>query len=408
MRRGLVLLLLSLSVTAAAIPWLIGQRLQERYGLLLDELRRGGLQIAGHRYSQGWLSSEAVTDLVLPGNGFAELRFQAESQIHHFSPGAGSRLAAARTLLTPQAGGPVFALDSTLAWTGESRSELTLLHGGQPIGRILFHPERQRVETSVAFQELAFPAANGGQHQLRGLSLRSNTYLGAAGLRLGDMELWLDGAESGVSGVEGPVQLQGLQLSTDASAEKGRVLLTSRWRIGSVRVGGFSAQRLEAELRLQGISAVLLARTARLLPLFLLERPPPGGPQMALAGTLLANFTRLLESEPSLSLEHLRLSTPDGELDARLHWRLRQPDPQQVLDPNHWLQRLELEGRLHIGEALARRLVAAVCDESEETGWIDDLLRQGLLQQRGDELFTALWIRDGLLQVNEQRISLWD
>ena len=407
MKRGIALFLSLLVVTAAAVPGLLGLRLQQDYGRLLDELRSNGLQIIEHSYRRGWLSSRAVADLILPGNGSDELRWRVESRMRHSTPGRGFRLAAVRTLLLHQGGGPIIAIDSDLSWHGGIRSAMTLAASDRPLGEIRYQPETHRVETNLNLAELAIPIRKASQYSLSGLNFSSSSYLGAAGLRLGDMKLQLDGLDFIAPGQAGRRQLRGLYLSSEAKVDKGRVQVSSQWRIAVMGLGDLRLKRLEASLRLQGLSSVLLARTARVLPLFFLERPPPGGPELALAGTLLTNFTRLLESEPSLTLDRLRFSSPEGDLDAALHWRLRPPHPSLALDPDHWLRRLELQGNLNIGESVARRLIAYLGNEPVGSGWLDDLLRRGLLLKgRDDTLRSELRMRDGNLEINGRPVQL--
>lgn len=405
MKRGIGLFLLLLVLLGGAVPWLIGLRLQQGYEHLLDTLRRNGLQATALSYRPAWLASEAVTELSLPGIASSGPHWRAESRLTHVSPGRDSRFAVVRTRMTPTGGGPAIVIDTDLFLDDGSRSNLVMAASGQSIGSIRYRPQEQRLEASLRMAELSIPAGEAGQYSLYGLDFSADSYLGAAGLRLGGMELRLDGMD--FLAVDGGMrrQLRGLHLNSGASAAEGRVLVTNQWRIGALGLGDYTLNRLEASLRLQGLSAVLLARTARVVPLFFLERPPPGAPAMALAGTLLSNFTRLLQSEPRLDLEYLRFSTADGDFDAALHWRLRPPQSTRALDPDNWWRRLELEGRLEIAESLARRLMASLGDESEETGWLDDLLREGLLLHRHDRFYSKLRMQHGRLSVNGVEVT---
>jgi uncharacterized protein YdgA (DUF945 family) len=298
------------------------------------------------------------------------------------------------------------ALDSAIQPDGAVQSRLTLPADARPAGRILFHPADRGVTADIKLASLWLPAADNTRYLLQNLQVTSRSRLGAAGLRLGEFAVQLEQL-SRVSPDEPQRDLlDGLRLRSGAEAENGRVTVTSHWEIAALHVGPLALQRLDALLRMNGLSAVLLARAVRVLPLFFLERPPSGGPQLALAGTLLSSFSRLLQSEPALNLERLRFASALGDLDAALNWRLTPPGGRQALDPEQWLRRLQMDGRVTAAEPLARRLAALLGDTAGDTGWVDEGLRQGLLRRRDDLLFARWRLRDGWLKVNDQILQL--
>ncbi len=405
-KRVILAVVFVLLGVAAAVPWLVGQRLRDGHEQWLVALSGSGIQVAERRYRPGWLSSEAEAVLVLPANGTGGPRLRVDTRLKHWDPGADARLSSARTLLAFVGNNPFIALESAISRDGVIQSRLSLAADQRPAGRVRFQPDDRELQGEIALEALSLPSAGGNPYRLQHLRMASRSRLGAAGLRLGDFEIQLATLARAARGAQDRELVHGLYIKSAATAEQGRVTVTSRCQVESLRLGGLAIQRLDALLHLDGMSAVLLARALRVLPLFFLEQPPPGGPQLALAGALASSFARLLQSEPSLSLERLRFATAEGDLDAALSWRLTPPEPRQALDPNHWLQRVQLEGRLTVAEALARRLTAALGDAARETGWVDEGLRQGLLQRRGDLLLAQWRLRDGWLKVNDRILQL--
>jgi uncharacterized protein YdgA (DUF945 family) len=156
---------------------------------------------------------------------------------------------------------------------------------------------------------------------------------------------------------------------------------------------------------------------------------------MAIMGVLMGSASEFLENDPGMSIDPLRFSTPDGELNARFSLNADGLRWEHVGNPQIWITKLDASLSLRIPEKLLRTLlekqartrlekeIEALTEElgeqplveqeqldsmvdAEVQGQMEQWLGQGLLERDREDFITEARLDDGLLTVNGQPVPL--
>jgi len=347
----------ALAFAALALPWWMGQRVeQELDRVLVERLQQGpsGVTAQWVSYQRGWLAREAVSDWQIdargpPGDG--PLRFQLKHQIRHWPNLIDWRMASmSTTRLAGADEAPEWValwprVDSALFW--DRRQQHQVHQGPQRVqaaegaigwegveGLLTVWPDR--ATGSLAWRGLQFETAPGtadpGSGRLGEITLRfdsqrdtsSALWLGESGVELKDLL---------VDSPDARVALK--QLRFDSRAELQQGLLQLLWQLrlesldGEVRSGPEAGRQavdwsqLELQWALARLDPQVILRLQGLAGR--MQGAGAGGERRALGmQAVLELAPLLLASQPELRLEQLRMATAAGAAlqgEGRLAYR---------------------------------------------------------------------------------------
>ena len=417
LQRGLLALLL-LTLLSAAIPWFAGERAEAHDQQLLLDLEGRGFRVVDSRYERGWLVSEAEAGLLL---GTAGWRLHASSRIEHgplpwsdlrrghFQPVAAratTRLSLSRgygelqplpfplqsrvdlqgtTRVLLQSEEELFAQDADLSW---------LARGLQ--GELHLDERLHRMHGELRLSLLDLLEQDRPLLRLRNLAATAETARDVAGLRLGRGSLTLEEASVAHPDLDGPLRIHGLEVQVRSGAEGEMVWATAAYRAQKLEAGAERISSAELRIRVDKLSAPVLARLDRALRGLAATGPAGGLEALNQMVALAAILAKLLESDPELVVERLHLVTPDGAVEGRLTLTISGLRPLDLLNPRRWLEGLDGSGELSMPEALLHRLVAAQVRQhrrrTRRTGRTHRSTRTPAKRHRQRSLMSKGWI----------------
>jgi hypothetical protein len=445
------LLLAAVAVVLALVlvlPWLLGGQARGGYESILAELPARGLRLTDARYERGWLSSNAVADLVAetaPGAPGA-VRLRVASRLSHgpWSPDA-PRIAPAAAIVEtrielrlPGLEPPPLLLTTVMGLdgSGETRARLPAvdrpagaglagIRSAEGRGELRFAPGLASFEGHMQIPALEIDGESGPELRLQGLRAEGAGRRWLEGLFVGHAGLGIDALE--VTGVPGAIRARGLAAETLGEPREGKLLdLRGELRLDAVEVEGTGYGPLLLGLGLTGMPAETVAALQHA------GRTGDSGPAAVQAAAVLADqLPALLEADPRLALERLELQTPEGAVETRLWVGTRRLTREALTLPGAWLAHLEGAATLAVPRSLLldllagwersrtlaelRRLepdLAEVPPEREPeiaaaaALRLAGLVRDGWAAEEGGRVQTSARLADGLLTVNGKTLPI--
>lgn len=464
MKKLLIVVVIVLIVVFGLAPRLVGGRAQDHYERLVEQLRTNGAQVTRMKYDRGWFSAQADTELLLPLPPGArelpqlpeELRISLSSTLHH-GPltslgGLGLAQIDTRILLNGEQLFPddyPARLRTRVALDGATRTVLDLppvklaQTGERPAidfrglsGFLTIAADFSRMDARLESPGALIAGGKIGRLDIGALTVDSKGARGVAGLMLGDAKLALSGLQLETADAGGALSLSNLYAEGSSNAAGELVAGSARYRIGALRIGDQAFQEIELKMSAGNLSAAVLAQIQQALDEIQTQALEPQMQGRALLTTLLTQLPLLLEHDPLLAVDLLRVDTPDGRVEGQLsvqsrglrwedlqgggtgflkkllaeaHIELPQTLLRQLiaLRTEHEFQR-ELALRRELGEEIEvpsaeelQRLIGEVADQQ-----IAALMEQRLLVREGAQLRASARFELGTLTVNGETVPL--
>lgn len=463
MKKLLVVVLVVLAAVFLLAPRLVGGKAQERYEQMVEQLRAGGAQVTGVSYDRGWFGAQANTELVIPLPPAAreipqlpeELHFSLASTLQHgpLTAMGGLGLAEIKTQILLD-GKQLFPADypaklhTRVALNGSSRTAIDLpaikipAAGDQP--EIDFRGLSGILNISAGFDQVDSRIESPGaslagdpfeQLDIGEFTLDTQTARGAAGLMLGDIKMAVSHLRMAAGGLPGAVNIDQLYAEGSSSAEGELVSGTVRYRIGSLKVGQQEYKEGEIQLSAGNLAAPVLAQIQKGLDEIQMQRIDPQMQGAAIMSTLITQLPLLLQHDPVLAIDSLRIDTPEGRVEGRFKVQSRDLRWDDLQGSMAFLQKLEADAQLKLPETLFRQLSrlsterdinreiqlrrdlgeeVAVPPDAELNRMIDNvieqqiaaLLGQKLIVRDGGRLVSTANFQQGRLTVNGERMEL--
>ena len=442
--RPLIALGAGLALLLVGLPWVLGALAQGAYQELLRELLSslppGSVQ--SEHYERGWFCSRATMELSLSppheSGGGPPLHLRIDSRIeqgplHWLSSGLPPALARIHSRVEPAdhpGEPPPLLLTTDLYPGGSARSKILLPAGKSPIPRSTYRLDHSELAGSLRFEpsahtlkldldlselELATPAGpvatiadlrltselRTPPQRARDATPRSNgeSAVDAARTGPGDLARGRVGARPGSPRypLPGPVDLR-LQIAAEALTLADQTYRQARL--------GVSAERLDAAALSDLVNALETISSGTV----------PRAMRGLLGAALLAEvLPRIAATEPRISIEPVRMDTPDGALSAQLNVMIA-PGANKGGNPGarlprgtDWIAALQADGEIDLPEPLARRWLVgsgsgtkAAPGPSQLQKWLDG----GWIAIREGRVTSAFHLADGLLTVNGKTLPL--
>lgn len=444
------LLVVALIVVALVliVPGVIGYQAEARYQDLIDELTGAGFQVTDNQYRRGWFGAEAVTGfrLLAPvavdaGAGIPEVvEFVVRSQIAHgplTSQGVG--LAEIDSSIEvdgePLLGGDPEALIITMIaidGTGHTRIRIAERElpqqPGEPVVRFL--GLNGSIDFDLEVEKALFSAQSPGIRvqqedrilaEVTGISLDSQTWRGQSGLMLGKGLFRVDRVVADDPDLGDRVEMQGLLLQAE-SAEGGErndlVTVAVEYHLKSLRLQGkeYTDGRLRLELdRLYAPVLVQIQKTTEQIQSQQLSEAETG---LAMMSLLMNRAPDLLQRDPSITLEPIRLTTPSGLAEAGLSLRSRGLTLADFSNQQTLLRKIEARASLRLPETLFQRfllqqnsvqLEQQMMARQQAQDKAPEAVDQAELKRRATQMTDAQlkqWLEQGLLKREETEIVM--
>lgn len=385
MKKLLIILVIVLLVVFGLAPSLVGGRAQNQYEQIVEQLRAGGAQVTSVKYDRGWFGAKADTELVIPLPPAAaeipefprELRVSLASTLHH-GPltslgGVGLAEIDTRILLN---GRELFPADypvrlrTLVALDGATRTLLDLpatrfpAEGDRPeldfrglSGILNVDAGFNRVDT-----RLESPGARvaGGRIEaldIGTITLDSKASRGISDLMLGDARiaishLRLDGLGDGDALALNQIFVEGL-----SSADGEMVTGSARYHVGTVKFGEQEFREAELKISAGNLSAPVLAQIQKALDEIQSRRIDPEMQGAAIMTTLVTQLPLLLEHDPVIAIDTLRVDTADGRVEGRFKVQARDMRWEDLQGDTGFMRKLQASGELKMPETLFRGLL---------------------------------------------------
>ncbi|MES9904469.1 MAG: YdgA family protein, partial [Sedimenticola sp.] len=440
----------------SAVPGVIGTQAARHYQDMVDRFRANGVEVVSHSYHQGWFSSEAETQfaLVTPKVGGASKggsgiqRFTLLSQVTHgplTESGGGLAEIDSRLQLD---GEPLFPADypalihTFVAFDGSGKTRMDLppadvaAAGKRP--QIRFQGAAGELEFDAAFSQVDLQLSSPGmvllkegvkQLDLGDLRIDSHTRQGVSGLMLGSALFEVGRLDVLDSESGDRIRLEGMGLEAESRVDGADITMAADYRLklavvdeqrygpGNLRI---AVEKVPAQVLVQLQQTMTDIRRRQLNSM---ER------QMAVLGALAGSGQALMESNPKLVIDPLRLQTREGLVEGRFSIQPVGLELGDVNDLMTLLSKLVAEASLKMPEPLYHKLFIRQVElqfrqqlkEGEQLPddpeWnarlaaaaerqLNGLLQQGVLQRDGDRLVTEATLSDSLLTVNGKMIPL--
>jgi len=448
------------------VPGVIGYQAEARYQELVDELAGAGFQVTDNQYRREWFGAEAVTEfrLLAPlavdaGASIPEaIEFIVRSQISHgplTSQGVG--LAEIDSIIEvdgePLLGDNPAASIITMIGidgTGHTRIRIAerelLQQPDEPVARFLgmtgsidFDLETEKARFRFQSPGIRVQQDDRVLAEVTVISLESQTWRGQSGLMLGSGLFRIDRIVADDSDLGDRVEMQGLMLQADSSEGGERsdlVTVAVEYRLKNLKLQGqeYTDGLLRLELdRLYAPVLVQIQKTTEQIQGQQLSEAETG---LAMMSLLMNRVPDLLQRDPSITLQPIRLTTPSGLAEAELSLQSRGLTMADFSNQQTLLRKIEAKASLRLPETLFQRfllqqnsmqleqqMVASQQSQGEEPEALDQeklnematritdeqlkqWLDQELVRQEGTDIVTQLTLAGGRLTVNGKEIPL--
>lgn len=163
-------------------------------------------------------------------------------------------------------------------------------------------------------------------------------------------------------------------------------------------LANFAFRRLDAE------ALLALQKTARELQTQTQDSMMAG---MALFGQFMAVAPKLLARSPEMALTQLMITTPKGNIEGKANLLLNGKKVTSLMEEKAWLNALQAQVNLMIGEDLLTKLLMLDKEDAETVEQeIQSLLKDKLLVKKGKSYEITAGFQDNKLTVNGQETPL--
>ncbi len=392
--KKLLVVILILGAILAAAPIIVGIETETHYQEFVARIENNGFKVLDHQYQRGWLGAEAETRLQMSNSaGTGERQSQTprfgfllKSDIAHGPMTAdGLGLAAINSQVHPLPGGALpesysGKLHTFVALDGKGKTELSwppetsavgnsgdrASFGGLD-GEILFDPNEERVNWDLMIPEVRFISSEGVAVGFSGLGIDSRSWESQSGLTLGEGTLTLREISFSDGMADDTLRIEGFGLKVESSERNERVAAVADYSLSGLTTGDqvFGPGRIR--LTLDQLSAEGLLRLQESISH--VQRQPMAELQrrMATMSALMSVAPALLETDPKVTIDPLRLSTPDGVVDGRFSLASEGMTWDQVTSGAQALEKLSGSLSIKMPEAVFERLLE---------GWILSQLKR--------------------------------
>ncbi len=459
MKKYLLFFLIVLGVLLV-VPGIVGFKVQEQYQGMLDRTVQTGFEILEQEYHRGWFASEARAELRIliqasvDSTEPLEMVLTLENRIDH-GPLTSQGLALAEIetdllldgeKLFPEDYPAVIATRISLDGSGttviempaidlmESDERPAIRFGGLS-GVVNFDTAMENI--SVGMDMPGLEVIEDGLQLVKAgeVSMESRSWLGESGLTLGSGNLKLHDLSIYDAASGEQFSLQGLGLEVDSSEQEGQVAGFATYSLDSLEIGDKEYGPGILKVELVRLSAPVLLELQRSIEDMQGQQMTEAQRGMAIMGVLMGSASAFLENDPGMSVDPLRFSTPDGELNARFSLNANGLKWEHVGNPQIMITKLDASLSFRIPEKLLRsllesqartRLVKEIEGLTEELGeqplveqeqldsmvdaeveaQMEQWLGQGLMERDQEDVVTEAQLADGLLTVNGQPVPL--
>lgn len=455
MKKLLVLFLLIVALSVAA-PGLLGMQAEERYDAVVAQLRAAGYRVVDDTYARGWFRSDARLQLEVPlpegrAAGSEPPRVLVKTRAVH-GPFLGD---VAQPFGLARLDSEIW-LDSEPLVVGEDGAPVRTFVGFLGSATTLVEvPARQvafaggTLETAAVTGEFRFGGGDrivvgwlslpsvraqgpdGAIGELGGLEVRANVRRDAGGLPLGDWRFALERMAFDVPAEAKAFTLAGLEISGSSELRDGAIDFAADYRLASLTAEGQTYGPFDLRLAVRRLAVEALARIQAAGDEAAAAGATVEERSEALGVALLANADALLAKDPSVALERLSLTLPEGQVDASLELQAVGLKVAELRTAEVVLQRVQGKAALRLPEATldallrqqGRHQLAALAEEHADAEQpsaeeveevarqyaaqqIEALVTQQILVRDGSAITLAAELRNGLLTVNGKTIPL--
>lgn len=442
------------------VPGIVGFKVEEQYQGMLDRTGQTGFEILEQEYRRGWFSSEARSELRVQVQASAdaaeplELVLTLENRIDHGPlTSQGMALAEIETdlllngeRLFPEDYPAVIATRILLDGSGSTVVEMPAMdlteneerpavRFGGLSGVVNFDAAIENVSVEMEMPGLEVMDDDLQLVKAGEASVNSRSWIGESGLTLGSGNLKLEDLSIYDASSGEQVSLQGLGLVVDSSEQDGQVTGFAAYSLDSLEIGDQTYGPGILKVELVRLSAPVLLDLQRAIENMQGQQMTETQRSMAVMGVLMGSASEFLANDPGMSIDPLRFSTPDGELNARFSVNAEGLRWEHVGNPQLWITKLDSSLSLRIPEKLLRSLLAnqartrlvkeieALTEElgekplveqeqldsmvdAEVQGQMELWLGQGLLERDQEDVVTEARLSGGQLTVNGQPVTL--
>lgn len=459
MKRFVALFVLIGAVLLAA-PGVIGFQVQDYYQQLMQELGKGGAQVVSGDYRRDWFGARDETRFRIqlpkqPGEQEQQtLEFSLTSEIVH-GPLTSSGLALAEVHSEIRLQGEALlpedyqaTISTLIGVDGEGTTRIDLpatrvpAQGQQPEiqfeglqGTMQFDAGLEQMSAQFEMPVLTFEQANGSQLKLQGVRLDSHSYKDVSGLMLGSGQFQVERFDLEDTAKGGRMQIRELSVDAESSNREQGVGAHIRYSLQELVLDDKSYGPAELKLGLDNLPAPALLQIQQSVEEINAQQLSEQQKGAALMSVLMGNAPQLLKGDPRLSIDPLRVETPDGLIEGRLSLQSRGLQWQDLGKASVVLGKLAGEGFLRMPETLFRGLMKQklradllrqfkqrrladpdqpMPDEAQLEQLVERLseqqfsllLGQEILVREGGAVLTEATLADGLLSVNGKTLPL--
>jgi len=459
MKKYVLFFLIVLGVLLV-IPGIVGFKVQEQYQEMLERTAQSGFEILEQEYHRGWFASEARAELRIAIQASVDateplgMILTLENRIDHgLLTSRGLALAEIETdllldgeSLFPEDYPGVIATQILLGGSGttvielpaidlaESEERPAVRFGGLS-GVVDFDSAMENVSVRMGMPGLEVIEDDMQLVKVGEASIESRSWLGESGLTLGSGDLKLNDLSIYDAASGEQVSLQGLGLVVDSSEQDGQVAGFATYSLNRLEIGDKEYGPGTLKVELVRWSAPVLLELQQSVEDMQGQQMTEAQRSMAIMGVLMGSASEFLGNDPGMSIDPLRFSTPDGELNARFSLNADGLRWEHVGNPRIWMTKLDASLSLRIPEKLLRSLlenqartrlvkeIEALTAElgeqplveqeqldsmvdAEVQGQMEQWLGQGLLKYDQEYVITEAQLAEGQLTINGQQIPL--
>ncbi len=458
------ILLVILVLCVLMAPGIIGFQAEARYQELLARMEENGFEVTKDDYQRGWFDSMAETEFRIALGGTSgmpredlpqEIRFTLHSDIVHgpLSPDGGFAIAQIRTQILTQ-DGPLFPeqteglLKTNIDLKGNGEvildvpSVKTEDQSGRPgvrfegiTGNVKFNADFTDVKSEFAMPGLAIAGADGQLFEVGSSNLVSHSKAGIAGLMLGqgDFNVAQVTVLNPNTGVK--VDINNIKIAADSRPDGENIQLSITYALETLNVNDAKYGPAELRISFKNLAADAVAKLQREIEEINRQKIPEQQRGMAIMGVLMGTGSELLQNDPLLAVDPLRVDTPEGTVEGSFSVQSRGLKMEEVGNMPVVLNKLQVEAALQIPEtlfvallenqareeitnriALRRQLGEEVEEPTPEqfeeyaklmaAEKLNSLIQQEFVVRKGKYLATVGGLSGGLLTVNGKTIAL--
>ena len=252
-----------------------------------------------------------------------------------------------------------------------------------------------------------------GVFKLTALNFDLNTQVANNGLELGNLTFEVGKIQyTDEDGL--PFSIKNITFNADSKLETEVVNSSVNSNIGQITLpkefaeeaqpvemsylANFAFRRLDAE------ALLALQKTARELQTQTQDSMMAG---MALFGQFMAVAPKLLARSPEIALTQLTITTPKGNIEGKANLLLNGKKVTSLMEQEAWLNALQAQLNLNIGEDLLTKLLMLEEEDAETVEQeIQSLLKDKLLVKKGKNYEIVASFQDNKLTINGQETPL--